>query len=119
MNILFNQKFRLTLGFAGLLLVSLASSYLYTQSKTKQVAQQNQAFTQQENSAPLPSHISFTSTFQNPFVGEQKIDKQNAPSSQQDLLAASAPYPVIDEFKKYKYSVNGSQIFTGRNTVNG
>ncbi|MDZ8083970.1 MAG: hypothetical protein RMY36_033800 [Nostoc sp. SerVER01] len=119
--VLFNQKFRLTLGCAGLLLVSLASSYLYTQSKTKQLTPQQQSFTQQENSALLQPHISFTSnqtphtltsSFQNTFVAEQKTDNQNPASSPQDLLAASTPYPVVDEFKKYKYSVKGSQVFS-------
>ncbi|WP_392531134.1 hypothetical protein [Nostoc sp. C117] len=116
MNILFNQKFRIAVSLAGLLLVSLASSYLYTQSKTKQLAQRNQSFTEQENSATIQPHISFTSnqathtltsTFKNPFVAEQ-----NSPSSENNLLAASAPYPVVDEFKKYKFSVDGSQFLT-------
>ncbi|MGF1938512.1 MAG: hypothetical protein RM347_029850 [Nostoc sp. ChiQUE02] len=125
MNILFNQKFRLTVGCAGLFLVSLASSHLYNQSTIKQLAPQEQSFTQQENFTPLQSHISFTSNqvadpltskFQNPFVVQQTSDQilgeQNAFSSQQDLLAASTPYPVVDEFKKYKFSVNGSQVFS-------
>lgn len=116
MNILFNQKFRLIVSCAGLLLVSLATSHLYTQSKTKQLAQQEQSFTQQENFAPLQSQISFTSKFQNSFVPQQTSDqiigKQNAFSSPHNLLAASAPYQVVDEFKKYKFSINGSQIVT-------
>ncbi|MEH1781980.1 MAG: hypothetical protein V7K67_19030 [Nostoc sp.] len=125
MNILFKQKFRLTVGFAGLLLISLASSHLYTQSKTKQIAQPDQFFTQKENFASLKSQISFTSNqvtdsitsrFQNTFVTQQIPDeiigKQNVFSSQQDLLVASAPYPVVDEFKKSKFSINGSQIVT-------
>ncbi|MCC5647649.1 hypothetical protein LC607_33020 [Nostoc sp. CHAB 5824] len=125
MNILFNQKFRFTVGCAALLFVSLASSHLYTQSKTKQLAQQNQFFTQQEDFATLKSQISLTSNqvaqkldlrFQNSLITQQTSDeiigKQNAFSSQQDLLAASAPYPVVDEFKKYKFSINGSQVVT-------
>ncbi|MDF5708887.1 MAG: hypothetical protein PUP90_14795 [Nostoc sp. S4] len=119
--VLFNQKFRLALGCAGLLVVSLASSYLYTQPKTKQPTPQEQGLTQQKNSASLQSYISLTSnqtahplipSWENSSVAEQKIDKQNAHSSQQNLLAASTSYPVVDEFKKYKYSVNGSQVFT-------
>ena len=116
MKILFNQKFRLTVGCAALLLVSLASSHLYTQLKTKQLAQQDQSFTLQENFAPLQSQISLTSKFKNIFVAQQTSDeiigKQNAFSSQQDLISASAPYPVVDEFKKYKFRINGSQIVT-------
>ncbi|MBD2565030.1 MULTISPECIES: hypothetical protein [Nostoc] len=125
MNILSSQKFRFTLGCAVLLLVSLASSDVYTQSKTKQLAQQDNSFTQQENFAPLESQISFTSNqipdqltsgFQNPLIPQQTsaeiTGKENAFSSQQDLLAASAPYPIIDEFKKYKFSINGNQVVT-------
>jgi hypothetical protein len=114
MNILSSPKIRFTVGCTALLFVSLASSHLYSQSKTKQLAQQNQPFTQQENSAPLPLQISLSANFQNHFVAQQIsdeiIDKQNAFLSQQNLLAASAPYPVVDEFKKYKFSINGSQV---------
>ena len=28
------------------------------------------------------------------------------------MLAASAPFTVVDEFKKYKFSINGSQVVT-------
>ncbi|MGF2037816.1 MAG: hypothetical protein RMZ43_021270 [Nostoc sp. CmiVER01] len=125
MNILSSQKFRFTIGCAALLIVGLASSYLYPQSKTKQLAQQDQFFTQQEKFNLLESQISFTSNqvsdqlnlrFKNPFTTKQTSDeiigKQNDFSSQQDLLAASAPYPVVDEFKKYKFSINGSQVVT-------
>ncbi|WP_138497205.1 hypothetical protein [Nostoc sp. PA-18-2419] len=119
--VLFNQKFRLALGCAGLLVVSLASSYLYTHPKTKQLTPQEQGLTQQKNSASLQSYVSLTSNqaahplisrWEKSVITEQKIDKPNAHSSQQDLLAASTSYPVVDEFKKYKYSVNGSQVFT-------
>ncbi|MEH2147130.1 hypothetical protein [Nostoc sp.] len=109
MNMLFSKKLRLTVGSAALLLVSLASSYLYTHSKTQQLAQQNQSFTQQENSALLQSNISLTS---NQAADQLNSRFQNAFSSRQNLLAASAPYPVVDEFKKYKFNINGSQIAT-------
>ncbi len=125
MNILFNQKFRITVGCAALLLVSLASSHLYTQLKTKQLAQQDKFFTQQENFTPFKSQISLTSNqvvhkldlkFKNPLITKQTsdeiLDKQNIFSFQHNLLAASAPYRVVDEFKKYKFSINGSQIVT-------
>ncbi|MEH2264601.1 hypothetical protein [Nostoc sp.] len=116
MNILFNQKFRLTVGCAALLLVGLASSYLYTQPKTKQLAQQNQSLTQPDF-IPLQSQISLTSKFQNYFVAQkissdEIIGKQNAILSRTDLISASAPYSVVDEFKKYKFSINGSQVVT-------
>lgn len=116
MKILFSQKFRFTVGCAGLLLATLASSYLYTESKTKQLAQQNQSFTQPENFTPLQSQTSLTSTFQNPFTNQQISDEiigtQNAFSSRQNWISTSAPYPVVDEFKKYKFSINGSQVFS-------
>lgn len=125
MNILSSQKFRFTVGCGALLIVSLVSSHLYTQSKTKQLAQQDQFFTQQENLSLLKSKISLTSNqvsdqldlkFQNALITQQKSDeikgKQNTFLSQQDFLAASTPFPVVDEFKKYKFSVNGSQVVT-------
>ncbi|MCC5612398.1 hypothetical protein LC612_38255 [Nostoc sp. CHAB 5834] len=125
MNILSSQKFRFTIGCAALLIVGLASSHLYTQSKTKQLAQQDQFFTQLENFNPLESQISFTSNqvsnhldliFKNSLITQQTSDdiigKENVFSSQYNLLAASAPYPVIDEFKKYKFNINGSQVLT-------
>ncbi len=112
MKILFSQKFRFTAGCAALLLVSLVSSHLYTQLKTKQLDKQKP-----DNFAPPPSQISLTSNFQNPFVAQkissdEIIGKHNAFLSQQYLLATSAPYPVVDEFKKYKFSINGSQVVT-------
>ncbi|MEH1818225.1 MAG: hypothetical protein V7L31_03865 [Nostoc sp.] len=124
MNILFKQKLCLTVGFAGLLLVSLASNYLYTQSKTQQIVEPDQFFTK-DNFAPFQSQISFTSNqvadpltskLQNPFftqqISEEIIGKQNFFSSRQNLLVASSSYPVVDEFKKDKFSINGSQVVT-------
>nr|WP_322712588.1 hypothetical protein [Nostoc sp. ChiSLP03a]MDZ8213829.1 hypothetical protein [Nostoc sp. ChiSLP03a] len=100
---LFSKKLRFTVGCAALLLVSLASSYLYTHSKTKQ------SFTQQENSALLQSQISLTSNKDSDRLNSKS---QNAFTSRQNSLAASTPYPVVDEFKKYKFNINGSQIAT-------
>ncbi|MBN4001841.1 hypothetical protein [Nostoc sp. LPT] len=108
MNMLFSKKIHFTVGCAALLLISLASSHLYTKSKTKQLAQQNQSFTQQENSALLPQ----ISLISNQAADQLTSKFQNAFSSRQNLLAASAPYPVIDEFKKYKFNINGSQVVT-------
>ena len=105
MNILSSPKFRFTVGCAALLVVSLASSYLYTQSKTKHLDRQNQPFNQQESFAPLQSQISLASNFQSAFVdreiSDEVIGKPNAFLSQQNLSAASAPFTVVDEFKKY------------------
>ncbi|MEH1920142.1 hypothetical protein [Nostoc sp.] len=124
MNILFKQKFCLTVGFAGLLVVSLASSYLYNQSKTQQIAEPDQSFTK-DNFAPFQSQISLTSNqvadpltsnLQNPFftqqISDETIGKQNFFSYRKNILAASSTYRVIDEFKKYKFSINGSQVVT-------
>ncbi|MEH2286902.1 hypothetical protein [Nostoc sp.] len=106
---LFSKKTRFTVGCTALLLVSLASSYLYTHSKNKQLIQQNQSFTQQPDSALPQSQMYLTSN----QAGEQFTSIfQNAFTSRQNLLAASVPYPVVDEFKKYKFNINGSQIAT-------
>ncbi|MBD6617353.1 hypothetical protein FNW02_16340 [Komarekiella sp. 'clone 1'] len=126
MSNLFSQKLRLIVGVAALSVISLATLNLYTQSKTKQLTQQHQtpqnlSLTQQENSVPPQSQISLTSnqtapvsTFQNYSISQPKsndaISKQAAFSSEKYSISASTPYPVIDEWKKYKYSVNGSQI---------
>ncbi|WP_373527006.1 hypothetical protein [Nostoc sp.] len=87
MKILFSQKFRFTLGCAALLVVSLVSNHLYTQSKTKQLTQENP-------------------------VSLQLVAQKTSDEIPQNLLASSAPYPVVDEFKKYKFSINGSQVVT-------
>ncbi len=120
MSILFSRKLRLTVGFAAVFLVSLTSS-LYTQSKTKQPAQQhpdrqNLSKTYQENSAqPQPATMLATS-LHNAFTVQQTSYKKNTTphtsSPGQELVLASTPYPVIDELQKYKFSVQGSQILT-------
>ncbi len=116
MSILFNQKLRLTVCFATLLLTGLLS----TQSKTKPLAQQNPAtenlpFTQQQNSALPQQQISLASNIQNAFIvqptSEPNIGKENVFSSKQ-LAQASKPYSVIDESQKPKFGVNSNQVFT-------
>lgn len=107
MSMLFNQKVRITVGFATLLITGFASSYLYTQSKNKQLTQQsprteNLAFTQQQ--------ISLASNIQNTF--KKNINKQNASSSKRELAQASKAYSVIDEAQKPKFNVNSSQVFS-------
>ncbi|MBW4476918.1 MAG: hypothetical protein KME54_08585 [Tolypothrix brevis GSE-NOS-MK-07-07A] len=106
MSMLFNQKVRLTIGFATLLITGFASSYLYTQSKTKQLAQQNPAT---ENLAFTQQQISLASNIQNTF--NENIGKENTFSSKQELAQASKPYSVIDEAQKPKFKVNSSQVF--------
>ncbi|MBW4609477.1 MAG: hypothetical protein KME22_20300 [Hassallia sp. WJT32-NPBG1] len=107
MNMLFNQKLRITAGFAVLLITSLATNYLYTQSKSKQLAQQNPAT---ENLAFTQQQISLASNIENSF--NENISKQNTSSSKQELAQASKAYSVIDEAKKPKFSVNSSQVFS-------
>ncbi|MGV0103412.1 POLO box domain-containing protein [Nostoc sp. DSM 114160] len=125
MNIQLSPKFCLMIGCAGSLFLSLANNHLYPQSKTKDLVPQNRVFTQQENFVQIKPHISFTSnkvtdpitsrfqkTFATQHISDRILDKQNAFSSPHNLLAASTPYPVVDEFKKYKFNINGSQIAT-------
>ncbi|NDJ24567.1 hypothetical protein GS682_23570 [Nostoc sp. B(2019)] len=128
MSNLFSQKLRFIVGVATLSFISLAS-LLYTQSKNKQLAQQHQtaqnlSFTQQENSVSPQSQISLASSqtaresthFHNSFIAQPKSDEtisqQGTPSFEKYSVSASTPYPVIDEWKKYKFSVNGNQILS-------
>ncbi|MBW4685119.1 MAG: hypothetical protein KME40_08460 [Komarekiella atlantica HA4396-MV6] len=129
MSNLFSQKLRLIVGVAALSFMSLASIHLYTQSKNKQLALQHQtaqnlSFTQQKNFVPPQSQIALTSSqtahtsthFQNSLIAQPKsaetISQQGTLSSEKYSVSASTPYPVIDEWKKYKFSVNGSQILS-------
>ncbi|MCX7595478.1 MAG: hypothetical protein N2235_17315 [Fischerella sp.] len=96
MSIRFNRKFFLTLGFATVSLVSLGSNYAHTQSKA-----------QQQISQPSSQPVRLvTTSFQDGLTA------QHTTSSGKELVAASTPYKVIDEFKKYKFSVNGSQVLS-------
>ena len=128
MSIEFSKKFRWTAGLATLLLVGLGSNYLYSQSKTKQLTQQHQtaqnvSFTQQETPLTQPllsppfiqsAELISTSLFHLFSVTqglEQNLNQQNIQQSAQNLISASTPYPVIDELKKFKFNVNGNQVF--------
>jgi hypothetical protein len=97
MSIPFNPKFRLLLGSAALLSVGFGSGYLYTQSNTQQ----------QMSLASVPTSSIITTNLQN-----ENPSKQSNFASSSGLISASTPYQVIDEFKKYKYSVNGNQILS-------
>lgn len=129
----FNPKIRLTLGIATLLTVSLASGcnslYNNSQTRNKQLAPQNQAienlsFTQQENSNAPQSNFPLTlsqaasiTTSPHNYLNAQKtldntINKQNTSSSNQYTASVPVTYPVIDEWKNYKYSISGSKILT-------
>ncbi|WP_017316871.1 hypothetical protein [Mastigocladopsis repens] len=119
MSLPLSQKLRLTVTFAALLLVGLANSYLYTHSKNKQLAQhlaaQNVSKTQPENFVPQ-QQITLASEQDNPFIVQQisykNLSKQNTFSSGQKSAPVSTYYQVIDELRKYKFSVQGSQVFT-------
>lgn len=97
MRMLSNQKIRLAVGFASLLVTGFASSYLYTQSKTQQLAQEH---TIKENSTFAEAQISLVS------------NRENTSSSGQKLAQAAKPYSVIDEAQKPKFSVNSNQVFS-------
>lgn len=97
MSILFNPKFRLLLGSAAILSVGLGSSYLYIQSNTQQ----------QMSLASVPTSSIITKNLQDENPGRQNNFKSNS-----GLISASTPYQVIDEFKKYKYSVNPNQTLS-------
>jgi hypothetical protein len=120
MSILLSKKFRLALGFSALLLVGLTHAYLYTQSKTKQLAPQSQ---NQPNSSSiykvnsalltLPHHRP-TLPYQNTSFIQQTPDEnhaqQSTPIAQQQSEQVTKSYQVIDEFQKYQFSVQGNQI---------
>ena len=121
MSLPLRQKLRLTVSFAALLLVGLSTSYLYIQSKTKQLvkqhpATQNVSKTQQEYSTLPQQQIFLASGQENAFSFQQTSyesqDKQNTRSSEQKPGSVSTYYQVIDELQKYKFSVQGGQVFT-------
>ena len=121
MSLPLRQKLRLTVSFAALLFVGLGSSYLYTQSKTQQLAQQHAATqnlskTQQEYSTLPQQQIFLASGQENAFSFQQTSyenqDKQNTRSSGQKSGSASTYYQVIDELQKYKFSVQSGQVLT-------
>lgn len=123
MSILSSKKLRFTAGFATLLLVGLGSNHIYIQSKNEQLPQQyqtaqNVSFTQQEQpltqpviSLPFIHSAQIVATSLLNLLSENQSQK-NIPASGQNLISASTPYAVIDELKKYKFRVNGSQVLT-------
>jgi hypothetical protein len=81
MSILFNRKFQITAGITTFFLVVLAHQNLYAQSEIPQVIKQPQI---------------------TPTESINLFSQQNQ--------ATSIFYSVIDEWKKYKYSVNAKHI---------
>ncbi|BAZ66506.1 hypothetical protein NIES4106_12580 [Fischerella sp. NIES-4106] len=98
MSILLNPRSCLIVGFTAFLSAGLVGGgYLHTQSNAQQ---QISLASVSENS------ISATNLHKN------NLGQQNNFASRPNLISASAPYQVIDEFKKYKYSVNGNKIIS-------
>ncbi len=113
MSIQFNHKFRYTVGIVTLLFISLAGSYVYKHSNNQQLAQQQTA--SKENST-FGAKTALATSFQNsvlvPTTSNQAISKPNSAISKKSTASVPVTYPVIDEWKKYKFSINGSKIFT-------
>ncbi|HYW19855.1 MAG TPA: hypothetical protein VE956_11190 [Nodularia sp. (in: cyanobacteria)] len=130
MHIFSNQKLRFTLGFAAFLLVGAVSSGLYTHSKNqpKNSAEQVEKpllFTQSEKSLFKKSQISpltiqpvarLATSVQNsvilPQISEQSISPENTSTSEQNIASIPVTYPVIDEWQKYKFSIEGNQVLS-------
>jgi hypothetical protein len=123
MSILFSPKLKVTLGIGALLLVGLTSGHLYNHSKNQEIANQSQeveslSLNQQLNNpitASTIAPVSWQSTAVNsnflPKPDEQ-VNQNNTSKSDQHLATTSVSYPIIDEWRKYKYSVNGNQILS-------
>ncbi|MEA5502438.1 hypothetical protein VB735_04795 [Halotia wernerae UHCC 0503] len=113
MSIQFNHKFHCVVGTVTLLFISLAGSYVYQNSKNQQLAQQQTAL--KENST-FGANTTLAASFQNPVVAQeisnQAIGKPNIVISEKSTASVPVTYPVIDEWKKYKFSINGNQILT-------
>ncbi|NMG10325.1 hypothetical protein [Brasilonema sp. UFV-L1] len=98
MSISFRQKLGLTVSFATLLFIGLANTHLRAQSKSKQ----------QEISAQSQQQISSASSPENAFLVQQTSSKN---LNKQKSAPTSTYYQVIDELQKYKFSVQGNQVF--------
>jgi len=122
MSNFFNQKISLTVGIAALLATGVAYGYASTQSNNEQLSQKPNT---QENSALLQPQTSLVSmqttniptlSLPNPLIYQQinnnLLDKQKKPTSNSNAAAANVSYPVIDEWKNYKFSVKGSQVLS-------
>ncbi|MEA5565031.1 hypothetical protein [Anabaena sp. UHCC 0399] len=123
MSILFSQKLRVTVGIAALLLVGLTGSHLYNHTKNQELAKQSQdveslSVNQQLNNPISASRISQTS-LQSTSVNvnflqrnDEQVNQYNISKSDQNLADTSVSYPIVDEWRKYKYSVNGNQVLS-------
>ncbi|MGH1394540.1 MAG: hypothetical protein ACRAVC_10965 [Trichormus sp.] len=123
MSILFSPKLKVTLGIGALLVVGLTGSHLYNHSKNQEIANQSQeveslSLNQQLNNPITPSTIAPVSWQSTPVNSnflpkpDEQVNQNNTSKSDQHLATTSVSYPIIDEWRKYKYSVNGNQILS-------
>ncbi|WP_066381359.1 hypothetical protein [Anabaena sp. CA = ATCC 33047] len=131
MSNLFSHKLRLIVGVATISIIGLASSYLYQQTKNHDIAtqQQNQQKLNLKQLANFPitsanfsqtslQSVAFTGNFSqsslitNSSKSTESITQHQTPKPDQNLATTSVKYPIIDEWRNYKFSVNGNQILS-------
>ncbi|BAY18483.1 hypothetical protein NIES21_43300 [Anabaenopsis circularis NIES-21] len=104
MSNLFSQKISLSLGTAALLTAIFAHGYFSSPSKNPELAQPENIQDNFALSQPQISLASMQTASVNQPILEQVSDKYAA--------SVSVGYPVIDEWKNYKFSINGNQILS-------
>ncbi|MBU7585044.1 MAG: hypothetical protein KAF91_19405 [Nostoc sp. TH1S01] len=104
MSNLFSQKLSLSLGIAALLTPTFAHGYFQSLSKNQELAQAENIQADLALSPPRISFAAMQTATVNPPVSEPVYDKYAA--------SVSVGYPVIDEWKNYKFSINGNQILS-------
>ncbi|BAT52047.1 unknown protein [Nostoc sp. NIES-3756] len=131
MSILFSPKIRLLLGVAAFSFVGIASSVYNNYSQAKQLEQKPQddkSISLNQQVKPKKSQLSIdqsathntqistnfwqkTGTTQTEIVSQNR-NQQNSPNLITQLATTSITYPIIDEWRKYKFSVDGDQILS-------
>lgn len=104
MSNLFNQKLSLCLGIAALLTATFAPGYFFSDSKNQELAQPENI---QDNFALSQPQISLAA-MQTASINTPTFK----PTSEKYSASVSVGYPVIDEWRNYKFSVNGNQILS-------
>jgi hypothetical protein len=131
MSTLFSQKLKIIVSVAALSIIGLASSYRYTHTSNQDLATpqhhvKNFTLNPLSNPPLTSSYLAqkslqstaFNANFwQNSLITQssnssKSVNQQNLPKSKQNLATTSVQYPIIDEWRKYKFSVNGSQILS-------
>lgn len=114
MSIPFSHKLRLTVGIAALSLVGFTGNHLYNHTPTQELSQQpqpaidlplNQSFHQMSLQS-IATHANFLQQ------GNRFLHQSYSPQLVQNVTVPSVSYPIIDEWRQYKYSVNGNQILS-------